>query len=346
MYDGTPWVGPLADTSGYVSLIPHTVGELTANGGSVAFNAGKSVSLAPGSTIDVAGGWISYQGGTVQTTKLLYNGQLVDISQANPNVAYQGIYTGTSTTTDSKWNVTSTTTAPVSLSTYLPSYVQGGNGGSLAITAGAMTLGGTLFGRTYAGANQRQPFVPYTSSSLQSVTAANIDPRVWELDSMPAASSLTLTFEEQYTVAPEIYDFYSPAPPDIYFSSTGVDPGDPNALVLSPGLTDPNATTYGGFGDLTVNDSADNETVNASNQLVALPPYPARQSPVRPASPFRRPRADRSARRHERRSRRKHRHPGGAVTVTASDFWSGSPFLGTGTAAVGIPAYNPNPGAT
>ncbi len=346
VYDGTPWVGtPLADTSGYVSLIPHTVGELTANGGSVAFNAGKSVSLAPGSTIDVAGGWINYQGGTVQTTKLLYNGQLVDISQANPNVAYQGIYTGTSTTTDSKWNVTSTTTAPVSLSTYLPSYVQGGNGGSLAITAGAMTLGGTLFGRTYAGANQRQPFVPYTSSSLQSVTAANIDPRVWELDSMPAASSLTLTFEEQYTVAPEIYDFYSPAPPDIYFSSTGVDPGDPNALVLSPGLTDPNATTYGGFGDLTVNDSADNETVNASNQLV-VPAALSSPTITVPAGVTLQtaPGGSVSLAAMNVVLDGSIVSPGGAVTVTASDFWSGSPFLGTGTAAVGIPAYNPNRG--
>ena len=50
-------------------------------------------------------------------------------------------------------------------------------------------------GQTYAGQNQRNVFLPYTSSVLQNEVNANIDPRVWELDSMPASSSLTLSFE-------------------------------------------------------------------------------------------------------------------------------------------------------
>ncbi len=101
--DGTAWIGtPLADLSGYVNLVDHSVGELTTAGGTVAINAGGSVNFQSGSTVNVSGGWINYAGATVQTTQLLTNGQIVDVTQASPDVVYTGIYKGT-TLISQKW---------------------------------------------------------------------------------------------------------------------------------------------------------------------------------------------------------------------------------------------------
>ncbi len=294
----------------------------------------------------------------MQTTKVLYEGQVVDISNATPNLVYQGIYTGASSATDSKWNVTTTTTNPVPLSTYDPGYTQGGNGGSLAITSAAMTLDGVLFGQTYAGPNQLKPFVPYASSSLQSVVNASIDPIVWELGNQPELSSLKLTFVEQYQESGDSYVGYSPAPPNIYFlPAAGVVAGDPNALVLSPGLTDPNATTYGGFGNLAIDDSADNYQVSASNALV-IPVDPSTgqttlkfgniivgANPADPANVTLRTAPGGSITFDAANITLDGglSSPGGKLTMTAHNFWQNSPYLTTGTSQTdgfGTPAYN------
>ncbi|MEI9896441.1 MAG: hypothetical protein WDN28_21910 [Chthoniobacter sp.] len=54
---------PLGDVSGYLGIIQRTVGELTAAGGTVKLTAGESVIMQRGSTIDVSGGWLNYEGG-------------------------------------------------------------------------------------------------------------------------------------------------------------------------------------------------------------------------------------------------------------------------------------------
>ena len=95
VFDGLPWVGtPLANASGYVGLIQRSVGELTTAGGTVNLNAGNSVVMQTGSTIDVSGGWIDYQGGLVTTSRVISDGHILDISQATPDRIYQGLSTG------------------------------------------------------------------------------------------------------------------------------------------------------------------------------------------------------------------------------------------------------------
>ena len=358
VYNGAPWVGtPLADTSGYIGLIPHTVGELTANGGTVTLNAGASVVLGQGSTIDLAGGWINYQGGMVETTKLLYGNQVIDISQATPSLTYEGIYTGVSSATDSKWGVTSTSANAIPLETYQAGYVQGGNGGTLAITAAAITPEGVLFGQTYGGSNQREPFVSYTNAPLLALlNPANIDPRVWELESTPQLSTLNLTFEEQYEVAPAVYSWYSPSPPNVYLlPAGGVAPTDPNGLFLSTSLTDPQATTYGGFGNLSIDNSADNYQVNLAGNLIT-PTDPTTMTAMSKFGSI-----TVAANGADPQNISLQTAPGGAITLsaaniaveggvvtpggnlsfTANDFWGKSPYLGSGIANFGVPAYNP-----
>ena len=279
-YNGQPWVGtPLAITTGYINLIPRTVGELTTNGGTVTLNAGGAVVEQAGSTLNVSGGWTNYQGAEVQTTELLSGGHVYNIAQATPNLVYTGIYTGTDSSTNAKWGTTQSSANPLPPGAYYENgYVQGGSGGAVTITAPSIAPEGSLLGYTVAGSHQVAPLP--SAATLASVEAAGIDPKIWELSSLPAPSSLSLLFQGQTlaTVA-EAYVWYSPTPPNVEVTTPvaafqGSLAFDPNAtgaassfpsgtfdtVYLSPALvqskaSNPSVISSGGFGTLNVENS-------------------------------------------------------------------------------------------
>ena len=256
---GKTWVGtPLANVAGYVGLIQRTVGELTTAGGSVNLASGGSVVLGTGATIDVSGGWTNYQGGIVQTSRVSYGNDLIDVSQAYPNLNYNGIVTGITQQTNVKWNITDTTTAPFLTGTrYQDGYISGGNGGSLNISAPAVALDGRLLGNTTTGQRQRTL--------------------------MPTLASFSLAMQGQQLLAP-LYPYNSPTPPVIVFQTdaaqTPADPfrldanGNPNPLrddrtskvVLSTALVGTS-----GFGNLTVY-NPDSDIVVAAGEALATAP--------------------------------------------------------------------------
>ncbi len=252
-FNGQSWIGtPVANVSGYANLVQRTVGELTATGGNVSLSAGDSVVLQTGSVIDVSGGWINYEGGVVHTTQVLSGGHIFDISQATPDRVYDGL-AGGFTVTHPKWGLAETTTNPLpNPGRYEPGFVQGGNGGSLTITAPAMALDGTLHGNTVAGTRQQ--------------TAP------------PSASILDLIFQAQDPTAPDFLAI-SPSPPNIIFGSgtlTAADPfalddsGNPLALrddrreqvILSPDLVN-----EAGFGNLRIDNRDGDVTLPADVRL-------------------------------------------------------------------------------
>ena len=152
-FNGQSWVGsPIGELSGYVNLVQHTVGELTANGGTVNLNAGNSVVMQAGSNINVSGGTINYQGSSVQTSEVIdTSGHVYDISQATPDRVYTGIVNGFADV-HTKWGVVNSFQNPLQTGgRFQAGYVQGGNGGSLAITAPSMALDGNLSGTTVRG---------------------------------------------------------------------------------------------------------------------------------------------------------------------------------------------------
>ena len=204
VYNGVTWYGtPLADASGYLGLIQRTVSELTTAGGTVKLNAGNSVVVQNGADINVSGGWINYQGGTIKTTRVLSNGHIFDISEATPDRVYDGIYDGKFTVNHPKWGQSFTYVNPFILGEhYEPGYIHGVDGGSLAITSPAMALDGDFFGSTVNGPRQRTV--------------------------LAKASALELSFTGQKKTTP--YDVYSPTPPDVLFESGHLAAADPFAL--------------------------------------------------------------------------------------------------------------------
>ena len=255
---GYTWVGtPLADTSGYVGLIQRSVGQLTTAGGSVNLTAGESVVMQAGSKIDVSGGWIDYQGGLIQTTQVVSNGRILDISQATPDRIYDGIYSGF-TVVHPKWGVVETITNPLGSNAHFePGYVQGGNGGTIALTAPGVALDGDLLGTTALG------------------------PR--EQASPPIPSTLSLIFAAQQPIAP-LFQEFSPTPPKVVFDpAASLAPADAFGLdvygkplplrddrraevILSPDLVNED-----GFGNLIVNNSDGDISVPANASLTTSP---------------------------------------------------------------------------
>ncbi len=192
-YNGKTWIGtPLADVSGYVNLVQHTVGELTAAGGSVNLSAGDAVVIRKGAGVDVSGGWINYAGGMVKTTQVYANGKVYDIADATPDRAYGGIWDGSGTASSIKWGTSYRYDHPVGPdgSRYQDGYTQGGSGGSLKVSAAGMALDGQLSGSVYTGVRQRQ--VGPTAATLSlSFTAERF---IGDNASPIAPSAPTVTF--------------------------------------------------------------------------------------------------------------------------------------------------------
>jgi hypothetical protein len=276
VYDGTAWIGtPLADVSGYANLIQYSVGELTTSGGSVQLNAGNSVVMQTGATINVSGRWTNYQGGGVKTSALLSGGHIYNISDATPNLIYNlpGF-----TAAQVKWGATESYTNPLQPDAYYEQgYIQGGNGGSIAITAPSMVLSGNLIGNTVAGAKQQ------ASAGQIATTFAGTTflPVAQSTQGVPNSSTLSLVFQGQDPTGGSD-ELYSPTPPNIAFQSGGsLKPANPFALdgsgsplplrsdelaevVLSPGLLSTN-----GFGNLVVSNGDGNITVPVNVSLTA-----------------------------------------------------------------------------
>ncbi|MDR3401065.1 MAG: filamentous hemagglutinin family protein [Chthoniobacter sp.] len=280
-YNGQYWVGtPLANVAGFVGLIEKGVGQLSVDGGTVALSAGGSVIVQHGATINVSGGYLQYTGGLIQTTHVLSGDHVLDISQATPDRNYGGIYTGQFTASHVKWGVTDQFTSPLALTGahYENSYDQGGNGGTLTVTAPTMALDGTFLGNTVTGSHQlRTTSTTFASTSSDAFTTSTSS-------APPALGTLNLAFQavDQSVLAAGtvLTDFPSTTPPNIVFqngvtlppaSATNVD-SQYNLLLGERGTTvvlSPELLAQNGFGHLNINNRDGTITVPAGVALKA-----------------------------------------------------------------------------
>ena len=260
--DGRYWVGtPLGDATGLVGIIERNVAQLTVNGGTVDIQSGGSAVVRSGATIDVSGGYYRYEGGMVQTTRLLRGNNLIEIHNALPSQTYDGIYTGTFAVEHSRWGVTRTFATPWKTGRqYQAAYTGGGNGGTLNLTAASMAVDGTLLGLTID-----QP---------RGVAAS------------PELSSLGFHFaaERKYDTGSNTFSIIttSPTPPAITFGSQALASIPAFTLVndvpvalpaerLASFVLAPSLLTDGGFGHLTVENYEGSVLVPAGVPLTTLP---------------------------------------------------------------------------
>lgn len=157
--------------------ITRTIAERSTGGGQVNFSAVNFVSKA-NSKVDLSAGSTTYESGTIRESSLLINGKWVLASDALPNVNYQSVQdfyslsslrsgqTRTWALTASGLNGSSSAgvAKDISAAGYLqPSYQQGGDAGSLSLTATNMALQGKVQASTVAGLYQRGETVDHAS---------------------------------------------------------------------------------------------------------------------------------------------------------------------------------------
>ena len=176
--NGVAWVGsPLIEAASFAQQVGVTVQELMTKGGNVtlgvqSYQPGTELPLAPditvksGATIDFSGGWVTYEGGFVQTTQLIsLNGQIIDIGNASLNGNYVGIDNGF-VRNQQRWGVTeSWGSMLLQGGHYESTYTEGRDAGSLTLKGSSIVLDGTLFGEAYAGPRQSAQAAIGTASS-------------------------------------------------------------------------------------------------------------------------------------------------------------------------------------
>ncbi len=204
--NGVSWVGtPLADVSKLAANVPLTLDQLLTTGGTVSLSSPQAdqIILRQGSTINVAGGYVKYTGGFVNTTNLLTaDGRIVNITNANPLQTYVGV-AGLSSSMHPHWGATTTQifiNPLLSQGVYEPTYVEGHDAGG--VTLGNPTQASTfaLDGRFYAGVvvGERQA----ASGVLPSATTANTD--LATPTAMPSAGFLDIFGANNLTIAENV----------------------------------------------------------------------------------------------------------------------------------------------
>lgn len=149
---------PFANVNDAIENLERSVEERLSVGGSVVIQGEGDVVIGPDVVIDVSGGTVTYTGGVVTSTKLLKGNEVVDISEADPDVVYDGIFSG-AVKTHSDWGVTelfsdSTGTAEAEFES---GYVEGRDAGSVTLSAGRLDMQGKLFANTVSSRYQRAP---------------------------------------------------------------------------------------------------------------------------------------------------------------------------------------------
>lgn len=165
--NGVAWIGsPLIPAASYYQQVGVSASELMTTGGNVTIGAPSTapgtgatqipdVVIKSGASIDISGGWRTFQAGIVQTTQLVdANGEVVNIGYANPNDTYVGVYNGF-TTTQSRWGVSQTFANPLFTGAHMEGqYTEGRDAGTLNIKSSVVVLDGQVIAQAFPGAEQ------------------------------------------------------------------------------------------------------------------------------------------------------------------------------------------------
>lgn len=160
----------IVDWTGALSGEQRTAAQMSTEGGTVQIRASKSAVVDDGAVIDVSGGSTSYLGGEVKTTRLKDSqGRFHDISDADPNRTYVGLYEATRTEAG---------------------YVEGADAGSVELLSGSAKLFGKLKGDVVVG--ERQELASIGRITAPRVPVGAVGASLVTSPSMPEMGSATL----------------------------------------------------------------------------------------------------------------------------------------------------------
>jgi filamentous hemagglutinin family protein len=150
------------NAEGSVNAIQRDIHERLSAGGEITVEA-VNFTLAEGATLDFGGGFVTYTGANVSSSKLITrDNQVVDIADADPDIIYVAVLDDL-LIKSTKWGVEEVFRSP--FSAYEPGYLEGRDAGRFSLTSEQVDLSGNLVGRATAGRHQR--FRPDALGELQ-----------------------------------------------------------------------------------------------------------------------------------------------------------------------------------
>jgi filamentous hemagglutinin family protein len=198
----------LFNVTPYKGNISIGIDQVLTSAGSISLHSDGDVIANAGSTLNVSGGSVAYQGGYgFSTTKLVgANGQVYDIGSAPATLQYTGIANSYSYT-DPTWG----TKTSASAQTYYSGYTQGTNAGSVTVEGAQIYLGGSLQAATIAGPYQRGATSPTSLPAGGQLTigcnCTNLDygaPAVVFLDNATAALPSNFNYLDPNSTLPSV----------------------------------------------------------------------------------------------------------------------------------------------
>lgn len=152
----------LIDWESGLAQVQKTAGERSSAGGTVEITTTGTVVIDDNATIDVSGGRVNYEDGFIETSRVLSNGKIVDISQANPEATINDVFQApTGNVVDPDWGKRDSfrQIAGVNSRYYRESYFEGQDAGSIEITSPIINLAEdvNLLAKTELGTYQRGP---------------------------------------------------------------------------------------------------------------------------------------------------------------------------------------------
>lgn len=178
----------VANVQGYLDLVGHTVGELSATGGTVTLRSDGDVVLAKDSNVNVSGGKVGYNAGYVVTSQLKSQGAAFDIGSAKNDRTYDGVETFKPSSEDPA------ATPPGRF--YEAGYTEGRDAGSVRLDATSLVMRGTLSGTATPGERQRYAGIADANKGLTGGDNTRLLPRGGELViGNPDSNGLISNFE-------------------------------------------------------------------------------------------------------------------------------------------------------
>lgn len=164
--DGVAWIGsPLINAAAYQELMGVGVERLMVNGGNVIIGGGdyadgqgatSTVVVRDGASIDISGGWVTYEAGRIRSSRLIDStGRIVDIADADPNSTYVGVFNGF-IIDHKRWSVRETWSGALrpDASRFEAGYIEGRDAGSVRVGARTVGFDGRLFADAFPGEQQ------------------------------------------------------------------------------------------------------------------------------------------------------------------------------------------------
>ena len=189
----------LADVQTAIDNIERSVNERLSTGGTITLGSEGTVDVGRGAEIDISGGQVRFESGVIASSQLIAeDGTLVDVSDADPNLTYIGVFSG-ATKVHEAWGVTENFLDPTGTAEtdVVEGYTEGKDAGILSVRTHGLNFEGSLRAAANAGVNQRLP----TTLPAPALTDDTLGSELFRIDPTTARN-----FDRDYLEVPPWWD--------------------------------------------------------------------------------------------------------------------------------------------